>query len=83
MSVLKEVLSELFGMFAADARLTAAILAIVAATAVLVDGTDLPPLTGGAFLLLGCIVVLFLSVGREAARRASESTALANEHETG
>lgn len=72
MSVLKEVLSELFGMFVADARLTAAILAIVAAAALLVEGTDLPPFAGGAFLLLGCIVVLFLSVRREATRRASE-----------
>ena len=71
MNILKDVLSELFSMFVADARLTATILATVALAAVLIDATSLPPLAGGLVLLLGCIAVLFLSVRREAKRRAS------------
>ncbi len=71
MNILKDVLSELFSMFVADARLTVAILATVALAAVLIDATSLPPFAGGAVLLLGCVAVLFLSVRREAKRRAS------------
>ena len=72
MSILKDVLSELFGMFVADARLTTAILAIVAIAAVLIDATPLSELAGGAVLLVGCIAVLFASVRREAARQAAQ-----------
>lgn len=72
MTILKDVLSELFGMFVADARLTVAILATVAISTLLIDATGLPALAGGVVLLLGCIAVLFSSVRREAARRASE-----------
>lgn len=71
MSILKDVLSELFGMFVSDARLTAAILAMVAVAAVLIDGTALPPLAGGIALLAGCIAVLVISVRREARRRGA------------
>jgi hypothetical protein len=70
MSILKDVLSELFKMFVSDARLTAAILAVVAVTAALTRGTGLSPLVGGAVLLSGSIAVLVLSVDREARRRA-------------
>lgn len=70
MSILKDVLSELFKMFVGDARLTAAILAVVAATASLTHGTSLSPLVGGAFLLFGCIAVLIIAVRREAMHRA-------------
>jgi len=73
MSILKEVLSELFSMFVADARLTATILATVLIAAALITFTTLPPLAGGVFLLLGCIAVLFLSVRREALRRKSDA----------
>lgn len=44
MNILKDVLSALFSMFVADARLTATILATVALAAVLIDTTSLPPL---------------------------------------
>jgi hypothetical protein len=71
MNILKDVFLELFSMFIADARLTASILATVALTAVLIDATSLPPLAGGMVLLIGCIAVLFLSVSREAKRRAA------------
>ncbi len=73
MNILKDVLSELFSMFVADARLTIAILLIVAITSLMVGATDLSPLVGGLFLLLGCVEVLFLSVRREATRRLRES----------
>lgn len=69
MSILKDVLAELLAMFAADARLSAGILASVLAAVLLIDLTDLPPLAGGALLLAGCILVLVLSVRREARRR--------------
>ncbi|KJS43756.1 hypothetical protein [Roseovarius sp. BRH_c41] len=71
MNILKDVFAELFSMFVADARLTAAILATVALAAILIDATSLPPLAGGLVLLLGCIAVLVLSVSREVKRRAA------------
>lgn len=74
MNILKDVLSEVFGMFVADVRLTTAILATVAAAALLIKATQLQPLAGGAVLLLGCVTVLFLSVGREASRRSASPT---------
>jgi len=69
MSILKDVLSELIGMFVSDARLTVAILAMVAVAAALIRDTALPPLFGGAVLLAGSILVLAVSVRREASRR--------------
>ncbi len=72
MNILKDVLSELFSMFVADARLTGAILATVVVAALLIDLIRLPNLVGGAVLLVGCIAVLFLSVMREATRRESQ-----------
>lgn len=74
MSILKDVVSELFGMFMSDGRLTAAILATVVISAALIDGTALPPLAGGAVLLGGCIAVLITSVRGEARRRQVANT---------
>lgn len=70
MNILKDVLSELFSMFVADARLTVAILAMVAVASGFIKATNLPPVVGGVFLLFGCIAVLFVSVRREAIHRA-------------
>ena len=70
MNILKDVFLELFSMFVADARLTATILATIVLAAALIGATSLPALAGGLVLLLGCIAVLFLSVRREAKRRA-------------
>ena len=76
MRILKDVLTELFSMFVSDARMTAAILAVVLIAAALIGATGLPHIAGGIFLLLGCIAVLFLSVHREAAsRKSTESRA--------
>ncbi len=79
MTILRDVLSELFSMFVSDARLTAAILVIVLASAALIDWLPLPHLVGGAFLLAGCVAVLVLSVRREArVRRSAQSRAAKN-----
>lgn len=71
MSILKDVLFELFGMFVSDALVTVAILTMVLIAAALIDGTALPPLAGGAVLLAGCIAVLVVGVCREASRRGA------------
>ena len=68
MSILKDVLAELFGMFVADRRLTAAILGIVAVAAGLIDIAGLDPLIAGSVLLAGCIAVTIAAV-MSAARR--------------
>jgi Ca2+/Na+ antiporter len=73
MNILKDVLSELFSMFVADARLTASILAIIAVVALLIHQTSLSPLLGGVFLLIGCVAVLFISVRREARFKTSRA----------
>lgn len=62
MTILKDVLAELFGMFVADARLTLAILAVVALAAALIDLAHAAPLVGGATLLLGCLGVMIAAV---------------------
>jgi len=76
MTILRDVLAELYAMFMADTRLTAAILAVVAVAAAIVEATGLPPLLGGAVLLFGCIGLLVLSVWRAARRRAHEIRAV-------
>ncbi|MCR8722937.1 hypothetical protein [Frigidibacter sp. ROC022] len=65
MSILRDVLAELFGMFVADLRLTLAVLAVVALAAVLALRLGQPELAGGE-LLLGCLAVLAASVLRAA-----------------
>jgi hypothetical protein len=66
--MLKEIAGEIAGMFAGDARLAAAILAIVAIAAVLIDVAKFDPVLGGLALLAGCLALLVESV-RRAARR--------------
>lgn len=74
MTILRDVLAELFKMFVSDARLTTAILAVVAVTAALINGASLSPLWGGAVLLFGCIAVLVMAIRREATHRAALAT---------
>ena len=69
MTTLKELAGELIGMFFAETRLTVALLALVAATGLLIDFAGLDELVGGATLLFGSLVLLVASVYR-AARRA-------------
>jgi hypothetical protein len=69
MTMLNEFASEIVGMFMADGRLSAAVLALIAVVALLID-TGLTPLLGGGVLLVGCLVLLVESVRRHS--RASE-----------
>jgi hypothetical protein len=71
MTMLKDIVAELIGMFVGEKRLTVAVLAIVVTAGSLVDFTDLNPLVGGAFLLFGCLVLLIESVCRSARAGAS------------
>lgn len=64
MTMLKDVLVELIGMFLGDARLTAAILVVVALSAVLIDVAGIEPLIGGGVLLVGCLLLVVESVRR-------------------
>ncbi|MBD3775256.1 MAG: hypothetical protein IE917_15880 [Betaproteobacteria bacterium] len=74
MTILRDVIAELFGMFVGDARLTAAVLIVVVAAAALIDIGDLSPLLGGGVLLVGCLAVLMGAVLR-AARHQKAATA--------
>ncbi|MBK45979.1 MAG: hypothetical protein CMN20_11875 [Roseovarius sp.] len=69
MTILKDVLAELFGMFVGDARLTAAVLVVVAASAALIDLAGVAPILGGGALLAGCLAVLVAAVLRTARRK--------------
>jgi hypothetical protein len=71
MTMFKDIVAELIGMFVGEKRLTVAVLAIVAVAGSLVDFTDLNSLVGGAFLLFGCLVLLIESVCRSARAGAS------------
>lgn len=69
MHIIKDVAVELFGMFVADARLTAAVLGLVLGVAALLHVAGVAPLLGGIVLLVGCMLVLGEAVLREARRR--------------
>jgi hypothetical protein len=77
MTILRDVFAELLGMFVGDARLSAAILAVVALAALLIEVAQVDPLIGGGVLLLGCLAVVV-----EAVRRASlrEATRVSSSH---
>jgi hypothetical protein len=66
MTMLKEVVAELIGMFVAEKWLTIAVLTIVAIAGWLIDFTALDPLVGGTVVLFGCMVLLVESVYRSA-----------------
>jgi hypothetical protein len=66
MTMLKEIVAELIGMFIGDARLTLAMLTIVAGSAAWIELTRLDPLVGGAILLVGCLLLLVENVSRSA-----------------
>jgi hypothetical protein len=71
MTVLKEVVAELIGMFVGEKRLTIAVLAVVAMAGWLINVIGLDPLVGGAVMLLGCLLLLIESVCRSARAGAS------------
>ena len=68
MSLLKEVGAELIGMFFGDARLTTALLLLIAVAGALIELTGIDPLVGGIVLILGCPALLIANLRRE--RRA-------------
>ncbi|UDL86947.1 hypothetical protein LGH82_17140 [Mesorhizobium sp. PAMC28654] len=70
MNVIRLVAKEFFGMFVDDGSLALLALVLVAAIAVAVKLLALPPLLGGALLLVGCLAILLQSV-RRAARGAN------------
>ena len=65
MNLLKEVAAELIGMFFGDARLTLAVLLIVAVSGALIELTAMDPLIGGSVLALGCPLLLIANLRRE------------------
>ncbi len=67
--LLREIGSELLGMFMADARLSGAILALVAIVAGLILALGVNPLLAGGALLVGCHLILVEAALREARRR--------------
>ncbi len=69
MTVILEVLEELWSMFVGDRRLTLLVLVVVAATAVAAVALSAPPLVSAAILLVGALAVLTDSV-LQAARKA-------------
>ena len=69
MSVVAEVLQELWSMFAGDRRLTLLVLAVVALAAVIALASGAPHILAPGLLLIGAVAVLADSV-LQAARRA-------------
>jgi hypothetical protein len=74
MSILNEVMAELFSMFVADARQTVATLVLVAAVAALILALRADSLLGGAILFLGCIAIVIDAAIRETRRRVRRSS---------
>ena len=62
MSLMREVVYGLLKMFVADASLVIGILTVVSLTGVLTRYTAVSALFGGATLLVGCLIVLVISV---------------------
>ncbi len=69
MTLLRDIASELFGMFLADARLSAAIAVLVLIVAGLTRSLAVEPLIAGGVLLVGCLAILVEAAFREARRR--------------
>jgi len=66
MKAIRLVAREFFGMFVDDGNLALLALVLVAAVAAAVKLLSLPPLLGGALLLVGCLAILLQSVRRAA-----------------
>ena len=72
MTMIKEIIAELIGMFMGDARLTLAVLAIVAGAAGLIEIAGVDPLGAGGVLLVGCLGLLIENVHRSARPEAKQ-----------
>jgi len=71
MSLIREIVAELFSMFVADGRLALGALIVIAIAAILVSALPTHPLAAGVVLLVGCLAILVAAADREAKRRAS------------
>lgn len=70
MNLLRDIVSELLSMFLADAKMSGAILFLVATVAYLVDVIEFfAPLIGGVALLAGCLSILVGVTAIEARHR--------------
>lgn len=69
MTLLRDIANELLGMFLADARLTFAILLLIALVAGLILYFGMNARIGGAILLIGCLVIIVVVVVSEARQR--------------
>lgn len=66
MNVIRLAAKEFFGMFVDDGSLALLALVLVAIITAAVKLLALPPLLGGALLLIGCLAILLHSVRRTA-----------------
>lgn len=69
MTIIGDVLKELFKMFVADLRLTLAVLGGVSLVATFMGSGGLGPIGAGLALAFGCILILGEAVLREARKR--------------
>ncbi len=67
MTLARDIVKELVGMFVADARLSVSILILVLIAWAL--AASLSPLLAGGILVLGCLAVLVSTVAHEARER--------------
>jgi uncharacterized membrane protein YqjE len=63
-SMLKEFIAEIAGMFVGDLPLALALLGLVAVSGMLVEVVGIDPLIAGAVLLVGCLLLLVACVLR-------------------
>ncbi|WP_127903032.1 hypothetical protein [Solirhodobacter olei] len=64
MQFIKSIFSELLGLFVDDGNLALQVLGLIVIVALAVRLGGLMPLAGAGLLLLGCIVILALSLRR-------------------
>ncbi len=69
MTLIGDIAAELYSMFLADARLSGAILALVAVIGLLVDGVGFNAGLGGAVLIAGCLAIIVTVTAHEARQR--------------
>ena len=74
MTVLRDVLKELFSMFLADARLSCATLALVVLVWIAIEYLGIPAIAAGAGLFLGALAILIWVTTVEARRKGRSNS---------
>ncbi|WP_172332566.1 MULTISPECIES: hypothetical protein [Alphaproteobacteria] len=64
MKLVREILAELYGLFVDDGWLALQVLAVVFLCALAVGRFGVSPFAAGGFLIVGCMVILMLSLRR-------------------